>query len=103
MYTFVLAVHNLVRWIALFLAIFVIVRSLAGWLGRREWSAADRKAGVFFASAMDVQLLLGLWLYFFLSPITRTALSDFGAAMGGPFARFFALEHALYMLLAVVF
>ncbi|HLA97383.1 MAG TPA: hypothetical protein VJL34_02930 [Anaerolineales bacterium] len=108
MHTFILAVHNLLRWVALFLGIFAIVRSVSGWLGRREWSQADRKAGVFFTSAMDVQLLLGLWLYFFLSPITRTALgnfaaSDFGAAMGDPEQRFFALEHALYMLLAVVF
>jgi hypothetical protein len=52
---------------------------------------------------MDIQLLLGLILYFFLSPLTRSALSNFGGAMGSPDLRFFALEHALYMILAVVF
>lgn len=103
MYIFVLAVHNLLRWVTLFLGIFAIVRSISGWFGQRPWSEADRKVGVFFTSAMDTQLLLGLVLYFFLSPITRTALSDFGSAMSQAGLRFFALEHAFYMLLAVVF
>jgi hypothetical protein len=58
---------------------------------------------VFFGAAIDTQLLLGLVLYFFLSPITRAALADFGAVMSDAGLRFFALEHAFYMLLAVVF
>jgi len=103
MYTFVLAVHNLVRWLALFLGIFALVRSVGGWLGGRPWINTDRKAGIFFTSAMDLQLLLGLALYFFLSPITRTALGDLASAMSQDGLRFFALEHSIYMLLAVVF
>ena len=34
--------------------------------------------------ALDVQILLGLLLYFVLSPFTRQAMSDFGAAMKSP-------------------
>ena len=41
---------------------------------------------------MDVQLLLGLILYFALIPLTRTALMDMGAAMGVADLRFFAIE-----------
>jgi hypothetical protein len=40
-------------------------------------------------------------LYFFLSPITTLALSDFGAAMKNPGLRFWAVEHAFGMFLAV--
>ena len=80
-----------------------LVRAYRGWLRKTDWKSADRRAGVFFSSAMDTQLLLGLLLYFFFSPITRAALSDFGAAMSNAGARFFALEHFLYMFLAVVF
>ena len=102
MYSFVLAVHNILRWVAIILAIVALARAYSGWLGRREWTATDRKIGGFFASAMDLQLLLGLILYIVLSPTTRTAFSNFGAAMRVADVRFFALEHILYMVIAIV-
>lgn len=52
--------------------------------------------------ALDVQMLLGLILYFGLSPTTAAIRADFGAAMQNPVARFWALEHLTTMLLAVV-
>lgn len=103
MYTFVLAIHNIVRWVVLLLGLWAAYRAWSGWLGKRPWTSADRKAGVFFGSAFDTQLLLGLILYFFLSPITRAAFSNFGAAMADPSMRFFAIEHMFYMLLGVIF
>jgi hypothetical protein len=103
MYPVTLALHNIVRWIVVVTAILALVRAYRGWLRKGDWIDADRRAGVFFTSAMDTQLLLGLLLYLFFSPITRAALSNFGAAMSNPGARFFALEHLFYMLLAVVF
>ena len=103
MYPIILAAHNILRWFVVVLAILALVRAYRGWLGKREWGSADRRAGVFFTSAMDIQLLLGLLLYIFFSPITKAALSDLGAAMGNAGARFFALEHFLYMFVAVVF
>ena len=103
MYEIVLAIHNILRWIALILAIVAAVSALIGWLGKREWSERDRKFGTYLTIALDTQLLLGLILYFFLSPLTKTALQDFGAAMGVADLRFFGLEHALYMVAAVVF
>jgi uncharacterized membrane protein len=98
----VLGIHNIVRWVALILGIVAFGRALAGWLGRREWTKDDRRWGMLFTTAMDIQLLLGVILYFFLSPITRQALSNFGQAMSVPDLRFFGLEHALYMVVAVI-
>jgi hypothetical protein len=103
MYPIILGLHNLVRWVALVLAIVATVRAFLGWFGKRQWSEGDRKTGSYFTIAMDIQLLLGLLLYFVFSPITRQALTNFGAAMGVADLRFFGLEHALYMFLAVVF
>jgi uncharacterized membrane protein YozB (DUF420 family) len=103
MYPVVLAIHNIFRWVVLILCILAVVRAYLGWLGRRDWVERDRKIGSFFAMGMDIQFLLGLVLYFFLSPLTRSAFQDFGAAMGSPEVRFFALEHILYMVAAVVF
>ena len=50
-----------------------------------------------------MQLLLGLILYFALSPITRLAMNDIGAAIANIDLRFFAFEHFLVMVLAVIF
>lgn len=103
MYPVILALHNIVRWIVVVAAVLALVRAYRGLLMKGDWGSADRRAGLFFTSAMDVQLLLGLLLYVFFSPITRTALSNLGAAMSDPGARFFAIEHLFYMVLAVVF
>jgi len=102
MYEFILAIHNIIRWVALVLLIVTTVSAFIGWLGKREWAERDRKFGVFTTIALDTQLLLGLILYFFLSPLTKTALQDFGAAMGVADLRFYVLEHALFMILAVI-
>jgi uncharacterized membrane protein YozB (DUF420 family) len=102
MYPFILAVHNILRWIIVILAVLALARAYLGWFGQRPWTERDRRIGVFFTSALDVQLLLGLILYFALSPITRAAFQNFGAAMGNDVARFFAVEHILYMVLAIV-
>jgi hypothetical protein len=102
MYELVLSLHNIVRWAALILGIIAVVMAVLGWLGRREWTESNRRFGSFFAIAMDIQFLLGLILYF-ISPITRSALTNFGSAMGAPDVRLYALEHPLTMILAVVF
>jgi hypothetical protein len=99
---FCFAVHNIMRWIVVVLAIVALVRAYWGWFGKREWSLTDRKVGMFFSISMDVQLLLGLILYFGLSPITRSAIQNLGAAMAEAGLRFFALEHFFYMLVAVI-
>ena len=72
-----------------------------GWVinaGKRT----DNVLGIVFTSLMDLQLLTGLVLYFFLSPITKLAMSDFGAAMKDSGIRFYAVEHFAMMLIAVV-
>ena len=103
MYGFVLAVHNIVRWVVLIAGIVAAIRALIGWFGKKEWTKQDRLLGIIFTSSVDVQLLLGILLYFVLSPITKGAFGDFGAAMGIKDMRFFAVEHVFFMVLALVF
>lgn len=79
----------------------VFVRAMAGRGARREWTAADDRASLWFVIAIDLQLLIGLALYAGLSPITGAAFADFGAAMGNPVLRFWAVEHAFGMVVAV--
>ena len=103
-YLLMLALHNLLRWIVLIIGIVATVRAWIGWLGKKEWDERDRKLGTFFGISFDIQLLLGLLLYFVFSPLmTDTILPNFGAAMQNSELRFFAIEHAAMMILALVF
>ena len=105
MYGFLVDVHNIVRWAVVVLGLIAVVRAFWGWLGKREWTEAERKIGIFFTSAVDVQLLLGVILYFGFSNWALKAILDKGMAfvMGEAQYRFFAIEHAFLMLLGVVF
>lgn len=102
MYTFILSTHNIVRWLVLIVGLIAIVMAFIGWFGKKNWSNADDKTGLAYTILMDVNLLLGLLLYIFLSPITKAAFADFGAAMGITELRFFAVEHIFGMVLAVI-
>jgi hypothetical protein len=103
LYPIILALHNIVRWVVLILGVVACVRAFLGWLKKRPWEPMDRKVGMFFGISIDIQILLGLLLYFIYSPITKSALQNFGAAMKAPDVRFFAFEHVFYMVVAVVF
>lgn len=102
MLTVTLALHNLMRWVVLALGLWALGRAYVGWARAAVWSPMDRKAGLFFTIAFDIQFLIGLLLYFAFSPLTQAALADFTGAMGSADLRFFALDHPVEMLVAVV-
>lgn len=92
--------HNIGRWGVVILALIAIIRAFAGWAGRKEFTAADGKAGFLYTMALDIQVLLGLILYFskgWFGVLT----ADFGAAMSSSGTRFFAIEHLVIMIAAV--
>ena len=101
MYSGVLLVHSWLRWAVLIVGVVAVVRGMAGWTGGRPWLRADDRTGYWFAMLLDVQMLLGLLLYFALSPFTRQAMADFGAAMQNSGLRFWAVEHVLGMAIAI--
>lgn len=102
MYTGFLHLHDVLRWLLLVSLAVTLVKYLAGWFGNQPWKKTDNILGIVFTSLMDLQLLTGLVLYFFLSPVTKLAMSDFGAAMKNADLRFYAVEHFAMMLIAVV-
>ncbi|MBI2835399.1 MAG: hypothetical protein HYX76_13330 [Acidobacteria bacterium] len=102
MYVLVLTIHSLVRWLVLVLGVVAVGRGLRGWIGRRSWDPQDERASLLLLVALDVQLLLGLLLYLFLSPFTTLALREMGVAMRNAPLRYWAVEHLTMMLVAVV-
>ena len=79
------------RWVVVIAAILVFVR------GARAVNGTTRA----FTIALDIQLLIGLILYVALSPFTRAAFGDMGAAMRDGALRYWAVEHLAGMVIAV--
>jgi hypothetical protein len=101
MYVSVLFVHSWLRWVVVGLALWVLSHAISGLAGRRDWRPGDDRAVRIFGILLDLQVLIGLLLYFLLSPITTAAVKDFAAAMGNSGMRFWAVEHGFGMLIAV--
>lgn len=102
MYPLAQFLHSWWRWAVLALALVATARGIAGNTRHRPWTSADRRVNLFTTIALDVQALLGLLLYLFLSPLTTRAFQDFGAAMRTPRLRYWAVEHIGTLLVAVV-
>ncbi|MDQ3395734.1 MAG: hypothetical protein M3512_16730 [Bacteroidota bacterium] len=102
MYNTILIIHSWTRWFVLIFALIAIIKAFRGWQGNLKFEKSDSSIGGMFVGTMHLQVLLGLLLYFWLSPDTDIAFSDFGAAMKNPTLRFWAVEHIIGMVIAVV-
>lgn len=102
MYAVVLFSHSWLRWAVLGAGLLLLTISLRSWARAGAWDERYDRLRVAFLRLLDVQFLLGLALYLVLSPLPRVALADPGAAMADGVLRFYGLEHALGMLVAVV-
>lgn len=103
MYSIVLALHNVMRWVVLIAGLVVFLRALNGWISIQNWVENDRRIGSFYTISIDIQFLLGLVLFIFLSPLTRSAFQNPGSIFSVPDIRSVVLEHTLLMVLAVIF
>jgi hypothetical protein len=102
MYTTVLLIHSWLRWAVILAGLFAIFRGMGGWSGLKVWTRVDERAGFWFMATLDLQVVLGLGLYLFLSPFTAAAFDDFGGSMGNAALRYWAVEHTAGMILGVV-
>jgi len=102
MYGVVLFVHSWNRWLVLASGIATLAIAIQGRAARREWTKMDQHLTRVFISSLDLQAVLGLLLYFVLSPIVPKTMTEFKAAMHVSALRFFAIEHITMMLLALI-
>jgi hypothetical protein len=108
MYSAVLFLHSWLRWLALAAGVLATISAardttpLSAGRGQPPPKSLVDRLGVILVSTLDLQLLLGLALYFFVSPNMAEIRANFGAAMKDPAARFWAVEHITTMLGAVI-
>lgn len=100
MYEPLLALHSILRWFVILAGLAAVARAILGWTGR-PWTPSDDRGGLIFMIALDVQMLIGLALYLFFSPTLQAAVQNIGAAMRDSALRFFLVEHAFGMLIAI--
>ncbi len=96
-----LQIHSILRWIILVLIIVAILRSFGA--GSTAFTNSHKKNGLFLMIACDIMLLLGL-VQWFTGGFGLKAIQNngMGAVMKDSVMRFFAVEHLLMMLVAII-
>ena len=102
MYNFLLITHSWLRWVVLILAVYAIYRNYEGFTSGRKWLAADKKVNTFFISSLHLQLLIGLILYFGLSPVVQSFFADVKGSMKNAELRFFGMEHFVGTVVGII-
>ena len=96
---YTLVIHNILRWAVLLFGVWAVFAALGAVVSKRAYKSSDNKVGLFFMISCDIQLLLGLILYF-TGMWFEKVKSGMGTVMKDPLERFFAIEHALMMIVA---
>ncbi len=89
--------HSIVRYLVMIALVGVIVQSLVGMLQSKPYGNLENKSGLWLFIFTHTQLLLGFILYF-----TSAQVIFSGASMKNPIARYWLVEHATIMLIAVI-
>jgi bacteriorhodopsin len=96
---YTLVIHSILRWAVLVFGVWAVITASAAVISKRDYRSSDNKSSLFFMISCDIQLLLGLILYF-TGMWFEKVKSGMGAVMKDPTERYFAVEHALMMIIA---
>ena len=104
MYSFLVHLHSILRWVVLLLLLVAIFNSLVA--GNRPFIRTDARTGSILVIFADLMLLIGLALWYF-GPRGYKYIHDMGLSAvmkekDHPEIRFFAVEHFLMMLIAII-
>jgi hypothetical protein len=97
-----LVLHSWLRWVVVIAGVIAIIGAVRGRRSGADWTPVDRRSIRAFVGSLDAQFLIGLLLYFVLSPVTPSSGAELKSAMSNAAARFFAVEHPTAMLLGVI-
>ncbi|PDH49132.1 MAG: hypothetical protein CND86_00780 [Bacteroidetes bacterium MED-G21] len=92
--------HSFLPYLLLTVLLFTFLRSVIAYRGKHPHTEGHRKNGLIVLILAHLQLLIGCVLYF-VSPMSRSGLNDFGLAMKDSSLRLYTLEHPLMMILAI--
>src|SRR3569623_984866 len=93
-----LVLHDLIRWLFLLFGFWAVICAISGMTTKRKYTAGDSRGNFFFMLSMDIQLLIGLILYF--NNGWFESLKHIGESMKDPMVRLFTIEHEVMMIIA---
>lgn len=102
MQTGLLHLHNLTRWAVLLFGLLTLFTAVRGLSGRKEFTAGDKRTALYFLISCDVQLVLGLVLYYLKGYLNNYSGGTMGAVMKSTVARFWTIEHGPVMVFAIL-
>ena len=89
--------HSGFRWLVIIFLVIAIIKSFIGWFGKKEYDKSDNLIALILLSVTHLQLIFGVIMYF-VSP----KIVGMGEAMKDATLRFWVVEHASIMLIAIV-
>ncbi len=101
MYQELLSAHSFTRWLVLVALLFAIYRAGKGFWQKKPFTKRDNTVRHWTATIAQIQLLIGMLLYF-KSPIIHYFHTHFREAVDSLDTTFFGLIHPLLMLSAIV-
>lgn len=101
MYTGLLHLHNLMRWIILILLLINIINHFSN--ATKPLGGKDKKFSLLLLISAHITLLIGLYQYF-LGKSGFNLISEYGMGevMKTPALRFWAVEHITGMLIGII-
>jgi hypothetical protein len=93
--------HSGLRILLLLFLIIAVIKSVSGWLGKKPYGKADNLIAIILISLAHTQVLVGIVVYA-LSDMVKAGFDDMAGTMKNSGLRFWTVEHAIIMILAVV-
>jgi ABC-type dipeptide/oligopeptide/nickel transport system permease component len=101
-YEILKAIHNIVRWVIVLGGLYAIITSLQGLFTNGKWTDNNKRAGLIFTNALNLQFVIGLILFFISPYIKGLMASGVSNIMSNSQSRFFVVEHWFTMILALI-
>ena len=101
LYTLLLSLHSLFRWLVLISLLYAIYCGAKGWSGKVAFSKTDNTIRHLTATIAHIQLAIGYTLYFY-SPLITYFRENYRQASKQFELLFFGVIHVLLMTTAIV-
>jgi hypothetical protein len=97
-------IHSSLRYVILALLIYTAIKAWMGWLGKKDFQPADRKAGAMTMGLLHLQLIIGLALYIMKEYFNVFSLMKQLKESGqdASVVRFWGLEHISMMIVGII-
>lgn len=96
MYEIIKQIHSGWAYVAFLLLVIAVVNAIIGLVSKKEYTATDKKIGLYALGAIHTQVVIGLLVYF-VSPLGLSGFSMSDSAL-----RLTSMEHPLMNVLGIV-